>query len=178
MNLLTNDNVILGREKQKNIITTHTSVTTCATCETCDVFFLKNISLVGKSTTHNLLSFIKLVFINFFKMLNLRISCSMSLLLPSYVMKRKNPVSISLFMLKGVKSVVSLTRNKLKMFLFLTRCFVVALPILFICVPSRCRSTFSCMYVQIRSVCGHASELWRMFYANRFYATMLQCCYS
>ncbi len=87
---------------------------------------------------HFLLSFyylyllLKIKLFNFFKILKRR---STHLVLPSYVMKRKNLVSASLFILRGVKSVVSLTRNKLKMFLFLTRCCCLAFPILlYVCL--------------------------------------------
>jgi len=102
MNLLMNDNVILRRENQKNIVTTHTlvtSVTTCVTCDCCDAFFLKNISFAGKSTTHNRLSFLysyflfKIMLFNFFRILK---SCSSGLVLLSYVMKYRNPVLTSL----------------------------------------------------------------------------------
>ena len=107
----------------------------------------------------------KIKLFNFFKILKRR---STHLVLPSYVVVRKNPVSISLFMLKGVKSTVSLTRNKLKMFLFLTRCCCVASFTLFICVPSVCFLSFSFKNGVFRSVSGEFSELWRMFCLNLF----------
>lgn len=87
------------------------------------VFYCFTLLLLSCIDMHFLEPCIKIKLFNFFKILK---RCSIRLVLPSYVVVRKNPVSISLFMLKGVKSAVSLTRNKLKMFLFLTRCFVVS----------------------------------------------------
>ena len=107
------------------------------------------------------LSFIiKIMLFNFFKILKRR---STHLLLPSCVMKCRKPMPTSLFILKGVKPILSLLRNKLKIWNMLLTCCCVAFPTLFICHLFSCRLTFSCMYVHIRSVYRRFGELLLMF---------------
>ena len=82
---------------------------------------------------------------NFFKILKRR---SVNLVLPSYVVERKKPVSTSLSILKGVKPVVFLLRNKLLRCFYFFLYVVLSAPTLFICLLSRCRLA---VFIQIRT---------------------------
>jgi len=74
---------------------------------------VKNIFSLLSTHIAFLLRFVFVKFFYFFKVLNFYIRCSTCLVLPFYVVKCRNLVSTSLSILKGVKPVVFLLRNKL-----------------------------------------------------------------
>lgn len=76
-----------------------------STCAKCQLYRKVNLSTMSIYNVNYLLSFFlfKIMFANFFKML----------VLAPYLIKCIKPVSISLFILKGLKPVVFLIRNKL-----------------------------------------------------------------
>ena len=74
---------------------------------------------------------LKVMFGNFFKMLNLSIRRSMNLLLSSYMLERRKPVLNTLFTLWGVESTVLFLANKFfKILNMLLTCCCLALPII------------------------------------------------
>ena len=82
----------------------------CFDSSTSDKETLSENNNLPSSSFYYLYLLLKNKLFNFFKILKRR---SVNLVLPSYVMKCKKPVSTSLFILKGVKPVVFLLRNKL-----------------------------------------------------------------
>ena len=132
---------------------------------------VKNIFSLLSTHIAFLLRFVFVKFFHFFKMLNFYIRCSTCLVLPSYVVKCRNLVSTSLFILKSVKPVVFLIRKKLfkKSNFFL---YVVLSPFLnYLYVYLQyVRRMFSFKNLQFRTLEGVFSQLWWLFYGTRFYA--------